>query len=424
MNNHFNRESYDVIVVGAGPAGCTAASLVGREGHAVLMLDREQFPRFRIGESLMPATYWTLERLGLLSKMKLSQFPKKYSVQFFSPSGRSGVPFYFTEIDDHESAQTWQVDRADFDQMLLDHARESGVEVRLGANVKDVYVDDGRVAGVVVDEGNGERRTLRAKVVVDASGQTALISRKFGLKEHDPRLRHAAFFTRYRGAQRDSGIDEGATLILKTSHPRTWFWYIPLPDDQVSVGVVGPIERLLKGREGDPQQVYDEEAATCPALLERIRDAEQVMDVMVMRDFSYISGQIAGDGWVAAGDAFGFLDPIYSSGVFLALKSGEMAADSVNEALRLDDFSGARLGRHGPDYVAGMEAMRKLVYAYYDDKFSFAEFLDRHPECRTQLVNLLVGNVYRVSSDELFEAMAEMSELPQARQLRPREGAR
>jgi flavin-dependent dehydrogenase len=396
---------------------------VAREGRSVLLLDREEFPRFRVGESLMPATYWTLERLGVLSKMRASRYPKKYSVQFFTGSGRSSVPFYFCDLDEHESSQTWQVDRLEFDQMLLDHARGSGVEVRLKANVKDVLFEGTRAKGVVAELDGGEQRTIGAKVIVDASGQTALVARKLGLKNRDPRLTHTSFFTRYRGARHASGIDEGATLILQTPHPTTCFWYIPLPDDQTSVGVVGPVDHLLRQRSGDPQQVYDEEAETCPALVERIRDAEQVMDIKVMRDFSYISHRIAGDGWVMAGDAFGFLDPIYSTGVFLALKSGELAADSIIEAFARGDFSGKVLGRHGDDYVEGMESMRKLVYAYYDDNFSFASFLKQHPECHDDLVHLLIGNVFRRSADGLFESMGKMCDLPEARRLKPLEDA-
>ena len=421
MNDKQTSENFDVIVIGGGPAGCTAATLVARSGRRVLLLDREDFPRFRVGESLMPATYWTLERLGVLDKMKASQFTKKYSVQFFSGSGRSSVPFYFCDLDEHESSQTWQVDRPEFDQMLLDHAREAGVEVRLKANVKDVLFDQAQARGVVAEFDDGRQRTFGAKVIVDASGQTALVARKLGLKNRDPRLTHASIFTRYRGARRDTGRDEGATLILQTTQPRTWFWYIPLPDELVSVGVVGPVDRLLKGRDGTPQQIFDEEVQTCPALVERIQGAQQEMEIKVMRDFSYISHRIAGDGWVMAGDAFGFLDPIYSTGVFLALKSGELAADSIIEAFDRDDFSGKVLGRHGDDYVQGMESMRKLVYAYYDDNFSFAGFLKQHPECQADLVHLLIGNVFRRPVDGLFAAMGKMCELPEARRLEPHE---
>jgi flavin-dependent dehydrogenase len=413
------KSSYDVIVIGGGPAGSTAGTLVARAGHDVLLLDRERFPRYRLGESLMPATYWTLSRLGVLDKVKNSGFPKKYSVQFFSKSGRSGTPFYFRDTEPHDSSQTWQVDRAGFDQMLLDNAREAGVEVCQRANVKDVLFEGDRATGVDV-ELNGEQRSQpRATVIVDATGQTALISRKFKLKQVDPKLRHASLYTRYRGAVRDPGIDEGATLIMHTREERSWFWYIPLPDDQVSVGVVGPIDYLITRREGNPRQIFDDEVALCPALEARIRGAERLMEVGAIRDFSYISKRIAGNGWVLAGDAFGFLDPIYSSGVFLALKSAEDAADSINEALERRDFSAEQLGRHGDAYLAGMEAMRKLVYAYYDSSFSFAVFFKRFPQCREDVVNLLIGNVFRKPPGELFESMSEMCELPEARTLTP-----
>jgi flavin-dependent dehydrogenase len=410
---------HEVVVVGGGPAGSTAATLIARDGRRVLLLDRAEFPRFSVGESLMPASYWTLERLGVLDKLKTSPYPRKHSVQFFAKDGRSSVPFYFSEIDPHESSVTWQVDRWSFDRLLLDNAREAGVEVRERANVKDVLFEGSRAAGVLVEYADGGREEISARVVVDASGQTAMMARKLKLKNMDPKLRHAAVFTRYRGAVRDEGIDEGATSILQTDEDRSWFWYIPLPDDLVSVGVVGPIDYLIAGRKSDPRIVFREELERCPTLQARIDGAEQVTEVRVMRDFSYISKRIAGNGWVMAGDAFGFLDPIYSSGVFLALKSAEFAADSVIEAFEKGDFSAARLGRHGPQYVEAMESLRKLVYAYYDESFSIARFLKRNPQFRSQVVNLLIGNVFRVPPDGLFEAMEKECDLPAPRHLMP-----
>jgi flavin-dependent dehydrogenase len=409
----------DVVVVGGGPAGSTAATLIARQGRRVVLLDRAEFPRFSVGESLMPASYWTLERLGVLDELKTSPYPRKHSVQFFAGDGRPSAPFYFSEIDPHESSVTWQVDRWSFDKMLLDHARASGVDVRERANVKDVLFEGSRATGVLAEYADGRRETMSARVVVDATGQTALMARKLGLKSMDPELRHAAFFTRYRGAARDAGIDAGATLILHTPADRCWFWYIPLPDDLVSVGLVGPIDQLLRGRKGDPGAVFREAAARCPALEARIEGAEQTGEIRVMRDFSYISTRIAGDGWVMAGDAFGFLDPIYSTGVFLALKSAEFAADAVDEAFEQQDFSAARLGRHGARYVQAMESLRQLVYAYYDESFSVARFLKHNPQFRGQVVNLLVGNVFRVSVDGLFEALGRECKLPAPRRLAP-----
>ena len=413
------RSDFDVIVVGGGPAGSTTATLVARAGRRVLLLDREEFPRFRIGESLMPATYWTLERLGVLDRLKASSYPRKHSVQFFSKSGRASAPFYFSEVDPHESSATWQVDRLSFDRMLLDNARESGVQVRERANVRDVLFEGSRARGVLVEYADGKREEIAAGVVVDATGQTALIGRKLGLKDVDPQLRHTSFFARYRGAVRGSGVDEGATLIMRTPRKRTWFWFIPLPEDQASVGVVGPVDQLLKGRKGGPETVFDEEVQNCPAIQQRIRGAERIGPVRAMRDFSYISRRIAGDGWVLVGDAFGFLDPIYSTGVFLAFKSAEFAADAIISAFEKQDFSAAQLSRHGPEYVAAMESLRKLVYAYYDESFSIAAFLKRNPEYRGHVVNLLIGNLFRAPVEGLFEAMGRECELPEPRRLLP-----
>jgi flavin-dependent dehydrogenase len=403
---------YDVIVIGGGPAGCTAATLSARQGRRVLLLEREQFPRFRIGESLMPATYWSLERLGVLEKLRATAFLRKHSVQFFVHDGRPTAPFYFSQVEDHESSVTWQVDRAEFDRLLLEHAAEAGVEVHQGAPVRQVVFDGQRATGVVADLPDQAGASISAPVVVDATGQAGLLSRTLKLKQIDPRLKNAALFTRYRGARRDSGVDEGATLVLHTEDQESWFWYIPLPDDLVSVGVVGKLEYLMTERPGTPEQVYAEELCKCPALEERLQGAEQVTDIQAQKDFSYISRRIAGDGWILAGDAFGFLDPIYSSGVFLALKSGEMAADSIADAFEANDFSAARLGQHGDSLVAGIEALRRLVYAFYDRDFSFARFLRRFPDCRDDLTHLLMGNVFRREFNGLIGHLGEAMDLP------------
>ncbi len=411
-------KQYDCVVIGGGPGGATVATLLADAGRSVLLVERGNFPRFHIGESLMPESYWTFKRLGMLPKMKASRFVKKYSVQFTSASGKDSAPFYFDEMNPHECSQTWQVVRSEFDQMLLENAGEHGAEVWQNANVTDILLEPSptdslpRATGIMVKRaGETEAQRIDAKVVVDATGTTAMLSKKLGIREADPKLKKASIFAHYKGARRDTGKNEGATLVLSTTEQDGWFWYIPLPDDVVSIGVVGDLDRLISSRD-NPEQTLEEEIAKCRGLDDRMANAERVSPVHVLADFSWRSTRCAGDGWVLIGDAFGFLDPIYSSGVFLALKSGEMAADCIIGAFEKNDFSGAQLGKWGPLLADGMQAMRKLVYAFYTCDFSFGQFMRKHPDLKQNLVELLIGDVFRPEVNRIFDTMSQEIPLP------------
>src|SRR5256884_321465 len=275
-------ESTDVVVIGGGPAGSTVSALVAQQGYRVQLFERERFPRFHIGESLIPETYWVLKRLGMLPKMQASHFVKKYSVQFVNQHGKVSEPFYFMEHKPHECSQTWQVDRGEFDLMMLDNAREHGALVHEGVRVLEVLFEGDRAVGV-----------------------------------------------------RLQGED---------------------------------------GAERDHEKIYFEEVEKCPGIKQRIAGATRVAPFRAAKEYSYRSRQAAGDGWVLAGDAFGFLDPLYSSGVLMALKSGSLAADAIAEGLAKGDTSAARLGKWGPGFMAGMDRMRRLVVEYYDG-FSFGRFV-------------------------------------------------
>ena len=397
-------EQTGVVVIGGGPAGATASTLLSQHGHKVTLFERDHFPRFHIGESLIPETYWVLERLKMLDKLRASHFVKKYSVQFVNPRGKLSEPFYFVEHKPHEASQTWQVLRSEFDLMMLNNAREQGVEVHEGARVREVLFEGERAVGVQVRTEDGEQREVRSQVVIDASGQSSVIMSRLGLREWDAELKKAALWTYWKGAYRDQGRDEGATVVMALDNRAGWFWYIPLHDNVVSVGVVADREYLFKNRaDRDHEAIYFEEVERCPGLKPRLAGAQRVAEFRAAKEYSYRSRQAAGDGWVLIGDA-GFLDPLYSSGVLLALKSGQLAADAIDAGLRLGDTSAERLGVWAPDFVRGMERMRRLVCEYYDG-FSFGRFVKQYPQFKGHLTDLLIGDLFRDEVDEVLEPM-------------------
>lgn len=400
--------SCDVAVIGGGPAGATVATLVADQGHSVQVFERDHFPRFHVGESLVPETYWVLKRLGLLDKLRESPFVKKHSVQFVSGSGRASAPFYFQDNRDHESSQTWQVVRSEFDKLLLDNAREHRALVHEGVRVLDVLEEDGRARGVRVQAADGSTTEVRARVTVDASGQVGLIQNRRRLRVWDPVLAKGSVWTYWRGAWRGQGRDEGATGVIQTPDRTGWFWYIPLHDDVVSVGIVAPVEQLFKNP-GGFAAAYDEAVEGCPAVKERLASAERTTGHFAAKDYSYRSRQLAGDGWVLVGDAFAFLDPLYSSGVLLALKSGELAADAIVEGLGRDDTSGEQLGTWGPGFTEGLERMRRLVCAYYDG-FNFGKFVKNHPDLRGAITDLLIGDLFTDRVDAVWAPMEAQRE--------------
>ncbi|MCC7155733.1 MAG: tryptophan 7-halogenase, partial [Bryobacterales bacterium] len=298
--NTDSRTEYDAIVIGGGPGGSAAATTLALKNRRVVLLEKEKFPRYHIGESLLPYGYFVLERMGMIEKMKKSAFPKKYSVQFVSTSGKLSVPFYFFQQLNHEASQTWQVLRGDFDKLLLDNAREKGVEVHEETAAKELLKSgSGAIIGVAAVDREGKRAEYRAPMTIDATGRDAFAISRHGWKIRDPYLDKIAVWTYYRGALRDPGIDEGATTVAYVPE-KGWFWYIPLPDGLVSVGVVAEKDYLYNGSR-DLETIFHREVKKNPWIEEHLSHGTQTGPYRVTGEYSYRSRHCAADGLVLVG---------------------------------------------------------------------------------------------------------------------------
>lgn len=402
--------SFDTIVIGAGPAGSTAAALLAGQGLRVLVLEREKFPRYHIGESLLPFTCYPLKRLGLLDKMRQSAFVKKYSVQFVSPSGKASQPFYFSTRYSPDVAQTWQVLRSEFDQMLMDNARAQGAQVLEETTVEELLRENGRTVGVRAQGRSGPALEFRAPMTLDCSGREGFAPTRLNWRVREPKLNKVAVWTYYRGARRDPGVDAGATTVAYVPE-KGWFWYIPQHRDMISVGVVAEGKYLTRGGVREPRDIFQRELEQNAWIKEHLSDGVQTGPYYLTSEFSWRSRYCAADGLLLAGDSFGFLDPVFSSGVMLALKSGTLAADSIRAAFDDRDFSAERFAEYGRVLCEGLENMRKLVYAFYDQGFSFRVLTNKYPDLVGDITDCLSGDVNKDFS-RLYAAVAETAEVP------------
>ena len=403
---------YDVIIIGGGPAGASTASILAEHGHRVVILEREKFPRYHVGESLIPFTFGPLERLGLVDKMKSSHFIKKYSVTFVQPDGNRTQPFYFhSRYDVNTVAQTWQVLRSEFDEMLLRHAAQRGAEIREEVTVNALLRDtDDAVTGVRFKNADGTEQQLTARLTIDATGKEAFASNRLGWRIPDPKLNKVAVWTYYEGATRETGQDEGTTTVAAIPE-KGWFWHIPQHGDRISVGVVAEGKYLSRDGVRDPKAMMDREIANNPWMRERLAPGRQVGEYWLTSEYSRHSKYGAAPGLLLVGDAFAFLDPVFSSGVMLALKSGVLAGDAVHAALEADDLSPARFTDYAAAIRTSVENMRKLVYAFYDPNFSFKDLITRFPDASGAVTDCLSGDLGRDYS-ALWAQVGEFVDLP------------
>lgn len=403
---------WDAVIIGGGPAGSSAATILANHGHRVLILERERFPRYHVGESMIPFTYGPLERLGLIPKMRQSAFIKKYSVQFVSPNGKASQPFYFFNRYDRETvAQTWQVLRSEFDQMALNHAREHGVVAHEGATVKELLKQGSRVVGVRVQHDDGRMVDYHAPITLDCTGKEAFSTVRQQWRVADPYLNKVAVWTYYEGALRDPGIDEGATTVAMVPE-KGWFWYIPQHENRVSVGVVAEGKYLTRDGVKSPEQIFQREVNQNQWIRDHLAAGKQVGPYYLTSEYSYHSRYCGCDGLLLVGDAYAFLDPVFSSGLLMALKSGVMAGDAVHEAITARDFSAARFVDYARPLRAGLENMRKLVYAFYNPNFSFRLITDKYPDLAGDITDCLSGDINKDFS-RLWAAIRELAPLPE-----------
>lgn len=403
--------NYDAVIIGGGPAGASAAAILAGFGHRVLVLERAKFPRYHVGESMIPFTFQPLEKLGLVELMKRSAFQKKYSVQFVAPNGKASQPFYFFNRYDKDTvAQTWQVLRSEFDEMLLNHARAKGAEVQEEITVIDLLRDGAKVVGVRAKQKDGTEVEFRAPITLDATGKEAFSSVRNGWRIKDPFLNKVAVWTYYRGSKRESGIDEGQTTVAMIPE-KGWFWHIPQHNDMVSVGVVAEGKYLSRAGVKDPQAIFEREIGENLWIKEHLSRGASTGEYYITSEYSFHSRHCGCEGLLLIGDAFCFLDPVFSSGLLLALKSGVMAGEDVHLALLRNDFSASWFECYARSMRQGIENMRKLVYAFYNPNFSFKQVIDKYPDAADEITDCLSGDVNK-DFEPLWKKIREFAPLP------------
>jgi flavin-dependent dehydrogenase len=386
-------EIRDAIVIGGGPGGSTAATVLARAGRDVLLLEKEKFPRFHVGESLLPFNLPLFERLGVAGKIRAAGFQTKRGAYFWNEETGGIRPVDFaTGIDDrHPSA--YQVKRAEFDELLLRHAAESGGEVREETAVDEVLFEGERAVGVIARSPSGKEE-IRARVVVDASGQTALLSRQLGTRKFDPKLKRAGLFAHYEGIRWPEGQRPGD--ILLPIDRGVWYWIIPFSDGTCSVGEV--FEPSLAAQAATLEEKFDLLLGRSARMQELLAGARRSSRVVGISDYSTSSARLSGEGWALVGDAATFLDPVFSTGVFLAMAMGERVAHRIDRALEKRGSVGARdLAPYSKEVRRLVGRFRRFVYAFYDPVF-FEAFCSPEPfdKMRAAVTTVLSGGVERI----------------------------
>ncbi|MEM7261581.1 MAG: NAD(P)/FAD-dependent oxidoreductase [Planctomycetota bacterium] len=323
-----DRFDSDVAIIGGGPAGSTAATVLAREGLRATVFEREKFPRFHVGESLLPFNRDLMRKLGLDEKIDQFGWVRKYGAYFVTNDGELEHSFHFEDYFDEGRHHAWEVERAEFDDLLLKNAAEHGAEVCEEHHIRGVDLsEEGSTLNVVGPD--GFERPHRTRWVIDASGQASFLAKRLGIRRTIPDLKKVALYAHYKGARRREGKEEGH--ITLAFGDRCWFWAIPLRNDIVSIGCVTDRDQW---EGGTPEEFLEEKLASSPYLSSIVENAERVRKVSTASAFSFQAESYVGPGWMLAGDSAAFLDPIFSTGVQIAMESGALAADMLAKRLR------------------------------------------------------------------------------------------
>ena len=358
---------FDVAVIGGGPAGATTACRLARAGRRVILLERDRFPRFHVGESLLATVNEALEEIGAADLVRARGFPAKWGATFGTGDGTFERFADFSVAPEVRTPQTWQVPRAEFDELLLRHAAASGADVREGHRVLDVAFD-GDGATVAFRDAADRAREVRVAAVVDASGRVGLLARKLGLRVDEPGLDNIAVFAHYSGVPRAEGRRAGDIRIV-AREDLGWFWLIPISEALMSVGVVLPRAAYDALPRMAPEALLEHTIRETPGVARLMSAARREWPVRVEKDFSFGARAYAGDRFVVVGDAGSFLDPVFSTGVAIALESGVEAGRALDAALRSGDLSARAFSVFNRRQRQRYRAFRRFVVAFYTPGF-------------------------------------------------------
>jgi flavin-dependent dehydrogenase len=356
---------YDAIIIGGGPGGSAAATYLAKDGKRTLVLEKEIFPRFHIGESLLPYNRRLFEEMGVLPALEAAGFPKKYGAQFYTGNGQRILKFVFRNGCFTRETEAIQVERAKFDHLLLQHAAASGAEVREGWTVASFSSKAKEIEVEARTPGRG-KETFRASFLVDASGRSNLTGNQEGLRVIHPKLKKLAVFGHFKGVRLDEGEKAGDTLIVRLA--TKWFWLIPVSPEKVSVGCVMD-QAEFANAEGSLAEIFTRIWRSSPPMCDRMNQSMVIGEMRTTADFSYYNRRLVGPRLLRVGDAAGFMDPIFSAGVYLAMYSGKLAAKAIVESLHKSDDGARRFRSYEKRIFAAMHFYWNLVEHFYTTPF-------------------------------------------------------